>query len=60
MIQNIITFLIVSFVVFITIKRLVNQMKNPSKGCDGCSQGCGGCSLEDLKKEIAEKNKSGK
>jgi large-conductance mechanosensitive channel len=60
MIQNIITFIIVGFVVFLAIKRLVRYLKNPLKGCDGCDQHCQVCSLEELKKEIEEKKKNKK
>lgn len=42
----------------VTGYRLVRYFTNPLRKCDGCSSGCGGCSLEELKREIAEKKAS--
>ena len=57
MVQNIITLIIVAVVVIAAIIRIVNYFRNPLKGCEGCDQHCNVCSLEELKREIEEKNK---
>ena len=55
MVQIIITVLIVSAALGFGIYRTIRSLRDPLKGCDGCEKNCGGCSLEELKKEIAEK-----
>jgi hypothetical protein len=55
MVQIILTFIIVGFVIGVAIFRLIRYFKNPLEECEGCSQHCSVCSLEELKKEIDEK-----
>jgi hypothetical protein len=54
--QVIITVIIVAVALGFAIYRIVRSLRNPLKGCEGCDLNCAGCSLEDLKREIKEKN----
>jgi hypothetical protein len=56
MLQTIVTIIIVLAAAIIALIRLIRFFINPLKKCGGCSQNCGGCALEDLKREIEEKN----
>lgn len=56
MLQTILTITAISIALFFALRRSIHFFKNPSTGCDGCHQSCNGCALDDLKKEIADKN----
>ena len=56
MFQIILTVIIVAAALGFAIYRTIRSLRNPLRGCDGCDKNCNGCSLEDLKKEIEEKN----
>lgn len=55
MLQYIITLIIIAIAAGIAIFRFVKFLRNPYSKCDGCAQSCSGCAIDDLKKEISQK-----
>ena len=59
MLQEIIVFIILLFVLILVSFRIYKSIKKPTKSCNGCADSsCNGCPIDDLKKEI--KNKKNK
>jgi hypothetical protein len=59
MLQNIIVLVIIYLAAVIATYRLIRFFFFPFSKCDECAMNCSGCSLDDLKKEIGQKKKSG-
>lgn len=59
MFQDVLIYIILSVAAGIALYRMARFLINPFRKCDGCGSNCHGCALDDLKKELAVKKKTG-
>lgn len=52
MIQEVLTYIVLLFSVYLLIKKGINFFRKPATHCDGCFQSKSGCKVADLKKSI--------